>query len=94
MQAAQNFQHGIAVFTAGKTDHNTVAIFNHVEVGDRLTDIATQSFSAVCQSMLYFSFTNFLILQHLIVAQFIVWHQKTRVVLQSLDLSPLARSNE
>ncbi|WP_374741178.1 hypothetical protein [Klebsiella variicola] len=42
--------------------------------------------------VVFFFFTDFLILQHVIVAQFIVWHQKsTRSA--SLDNVALARSN-
>jgi len=91
LQITQDLQHGIAVLAARKTNHNAVALFNHIEVGNRLTDVAAQTFLQLIDVVLFF-FTDFLVLQHVIVAQFIVWHQKsTRSA--SLDNVALARSN-
>ena len=69
LQIAQNFQHGIAVFTAGETDHDAVAFFNHIEVGNRFAHITAQTFLQLVQIVLFF-FGNFLILRHEKKAQF------------------------
>ena len=72
LQIAQNFQHGVAVFTAGEADHNAVAVFDHVEVSDGFAHVTTQTLLQFVQIVLFF-FTNFLILLHLIVTQKSKW---------------------
>ena len=39
LQIAQNFQHGIAVFAAREANHNPVAVFNHIEIGNGFADV-------------------------------------------------------
>ena len=73
LQAAQDFQHGVAIFTAGQANHNPVAVFDHVEIGNGFADVTAQALLQFIEVVLFF-FANFLILQHLIIAQFMVWH--------------------
>lgn len=75
LQIAQNLQHGVAIFTAGEANHDAVAFFNHIKIGDRLADVTAQALLQFVE-VVFFFLANFLILQHLIMAQFIVWHQK------------------
>ena len=76
LQITQDLQHGIAVFPAGKTHHNAIAVFDHIEVGNGFAHVTTQTFLQFVQVVLFF-LANILILRHLIEAQFIVWHQKS-----------------
>ncbi|MNS35225.1 hypothetical protein D3C72_673750 [compost metagenome] len=43
LQVQQHIEHGVAVFAAGQADHDLVAIFNHVEIGDRFAGQTAQS---------------------------------------------------
>ena len=42
-QHQQNFQHAIAVLAAGQADHHAITVFDHVEIADRLPDLARQA---------------------------------------------------
>lgn len=44
LQVQQNIEHGVAVFAARQADHDLVALFDHVEVGDGFAGKATQAF--------------------------------------------------
>mmetsp|Transcript_18070 Transcript_18070/g.43154 ORF Transcript_18070/g.43154 Transcript_18070/m.43154 type:complete len:400 (-) Transcript_18070:358-1557(-) len=42
LQVQQDVQHRVAVLAAGQADHDLVAFFDHVEVGNGLADLAVQ----------------------------------------------------
>ena len=44
LQLAQNVQQRIAVFATGKADHDFVAVFNHLEIVDRIAHRVAQAF--------------------------------------------------
>ena len=44
LQLAQNIQQRVAVLAAGKADHDFVAVFNHLEIVDRIAHRVTQAF--------------------------------------------------
>ena len=44
LQLAQNVQQRIAVLAAGKADHDFVAVFNHLEIVDRIAHRVAQAF--------------------------------------------------
>ncbi len=43
LQVHQHVKHGVAVLAPGQADHDLVAIFDHVEVGDRFAGQAAQA---------------------------------------------------
>ena len=43
LQVQQYVEHGVAVLAAGQADHDLVAVFDHVEVGDRFAGQAAQA---------------------------------------------------
>lgn len=44
LQVHQHVEHGVAVLAAGQADHDLVALFDHIEIGDCLAGQATQAF--------------------------------------------------
>lgn len=54
LQIAQDLQHGVAVFAAGQTDHDAVAFFNHIEIGNRFAHVAAQALLQFVQVVLLF----------------------------------------
>ena len=56
LQVAQNLQHGIAVFTAGEANHDAVAFFNHIKIGDRLADVTAQALLQFVDIVFFFLF--------------------------------------
>ena len=44
LQVAQDVQKGVAVFAAGEADHDFVALFNHIEIVNRLAHGVAQAF--------------------------------------------------
>ncbi|MNN25154.1 hypothetical protein D3C81_1386120 [compost metagenome] len=39
----QHIEHGVAVLATGQADHDLVAVFNHVEIGNRLTGLTAKA---------------------------------------------------
>lgn len=58
LQVTQDLQHGVAVFTAGQADHDAVAFFNHIEIGDRFAHVAAQALLQFVQVVLLFWLTD------------------------------------
>ncbi len=42
-QEEQDVEQGIGILAAGEADHHLVALADHVEIGDRLADLAAQA---------------------------------------------------
>jgi len=43
LQIQQNVEQGIGILAAGQTDHDLVAVFDHVVIGDGVADVMTQA---------------------------------------------------
>ncbi|MNT16752.1 hypothetical protein D3C72_1518690 [compost metagenome] len=43
LQVHQHIEHGVAVLATGQADHDLVAVFNHVEIGNRLTGLTAKA---------------------------------------------------
>ena len=53
-EAHQYVEHTEAVLAAGEADHDLVALFNHVEVGNGLTHVAPQALLQFVKTVFFF----------------------------------------
>src|SRR6056300_1644572 len=51
----QDVEHAVGVFTPRDTDHYPVAIFDHVEINNGITNVAPQSFAQFVEFVLFAS---------------------------------------